>query len=349
MRQLYIGRWVKGFRKFYELGKRFDLSPEAQYRLQVISYYFQKANKSGALTARYFGLHRNTISNWLKLYDPNDLSKLEPKKSIPITRFRKKTPSHIVQKVIELKKKYKYLGKRKLAKVLLRDHQIALSASTIGRIFTKHKLTYLWRKPESACNFKKTIKKRQKKKRPPKKIFPKKPGEWIQIDTVRIYFNGVSVYVINGIDLFSRFAFSYAYTNPSSKNAKDFLEKLSIFFPGKFKIKMVQTDNGSEFMKYFDKACNDMKIEHTFSFVKSPKMNAYVESYNGYIQRECLLKKDAISNINYLNYKIMSYLIDYNTFRPHGSLDDKTPLEVYSKYWNNSAEMHKKIWTHTIP
>ena len=110
---------------------------------------------------------------------------------------------------------------------------------------------------------------------------------------------------------------------------------------------MVQTDNGSEFMKCFDKACDQMNIEHTFSYVKCPKMNSYVESYNGYIQRECLLKKDAISNLNILNCKIMEYLIIYNTFRPHGSLDYKTPLEVYSQYWNNSTKLHKEMWTHT--
>ena len=78
MRQLYIGRWVKGFRKFYELGRKFNLSPEAQHRLLVITYYFNKSNQNADKTARYFGLHRNTINNWLQLYDPNDLIKLEP-------------------------------------------------------------------------------------------------------------------------------------------------------------------------------------------------------------------------------------------------------------------------------
>ena len=348
MRQLYIGRWVKGFRKFYELGRKFNLSPEAQHRLLVITYYFNKSNQNADKTARYFGLHRNTINNWLQLYDPNDLIKLEPKKSAPIRTYRKKTPDLIVQKIVKIKKEFIYLGKNKIKIILLRDYQIEISASTIGRVLQNYKLTYLWRTPESACNFKKTIKKRKKKKRPPKKIFPKKPGQWIQIDTVRIYFNGISVYVINAIDLCSRFAFSYAYPSPSSGNAKDFLEKLSIFFPSKFKIKMVQTDNGSEFMKCFDKACDQMNIEHTFSYVKCPKMNSYVESYNGYIQRECLLKKDAISNLNILNCKIMEYLIIYNTFRPHGSLDYKTPLEVYSQYWNNSTKLHKEMWTHTL-
>ena len=100
MKILYIGRWLKGFRSFVHLGQKYNLSADAQYRLKVISYYFHRANKNACLTARKFDLHRNTIGNWLKLYDPSNLHKLEPKASIPIKTLRKKTSVDIIQKII---------------------------------------------------------------------------------------------------------------------------------------------------------------------------------------------------------------------------------------------------------
>lgn len=351
MRIVYIGRWIKGFKKFYEIGQQYNLSPDAQYRLTVITYYFNQGNKNASLTARYFGLHRNTVNNWLRIFDSNNFKSLEPKKPIPIEKIRKKTPPHIVQRVVEIKKKYFYFGKEKIRILLLREG-IKISASTIGRIFKEYKLTYLWRRYESPVKYKKTIRNKKKRKRPPKIRKTSRPGQWIQIDTVVVYWKGERVYVISAIDLYSRIALSYAYKSPSSANAKDFLDKLKLFFPGYCKIEMIQSDNGSEFLKFFDQALNKEGIEHTFSYPKTPKMNTFIERYNRTIQEECLEKSDVKSSLKVLNHKIIQYIIEYNTIRPHQSLDYKTPLEVFCEYWVTSTkstkEVHKKIWTHTF-
>jgi transposase InsO family protein len=350
MRTLYIGRWLKGINTFFRTGWKYDLSPEAQYRLKVIGWYHQYG-KNSSKTGRHFDIHRNTISAWLNLFDPNDLSKLEPKAPVPIRTYRKKTPEWIVQRIIALKKAKPYYGKKKISVILERDENIVVSDSTCGRIFKKYKLTYLWRTHESSVNYKKTVKKRKKKKRPPKQRKVNRPGQWIQIDTVVIYHKGQRVYVINAVDLYSRLVVSFAYRSPSSKNAKDFLEKLELFFPAIGKIKMIQSDNGSEFLKYFDQACEEKKIEHTFSYPKTPKMNCFIESFNFTIQKESLKRTDALSSLHDLNHKIIEYLIEYNTYRPHQSLDYKTPLEVYCNYSTTSIqpspEVHRKIWTHS--
>ena len=352
MRQLYIGRWIKGINTFFRLGQQYNLSPEADYRLKVIGYYFGAAHKNACATGRHFGIHRNTIREWLKQFDPANPRSLEPKQPIPIKRYRKKTPDDIVREVMSLKKQYPYYGKGKISFILKRDKGVIVSSSTCGRIFKKHKLTYLWRNHESSVNFKKTIRKRKSKKRPPKQRNVTRPGQWIQIDTVVIYHKGQRVYVITAIDLYSRLMVAYAYRSPSSKNAADFLNKLSLFFPAFSKIEMIQSDNGSEFLKFFDAECDKLKIEHTFSYARTPKMNCFVERFNGTIQVECLKRTDAFSSLFQLNQKIIAYIVEYNTFRPHQSLDYKTPLEVYSNHFANStnpsSEVHRKIWTHTI-
>lgn len=211
------------------------------------------------------------------------------------------------------------MGKEKI-RVLLKREGIIVSASTIGRIFKKYKLIYLWRNKESPIKFKKRIRSRVSKKRPPRIFHARRPGSWIQIDTVVIYYNGARVYVINAVDMYSRFAFSYAYSSPSSKNAADFFSKLEVFFPYPCNIEMVQTDNGSEFHKYFHALLVKKCIEHTWSYPKSPKMNALVESFNKTIQLECLKKTDVYITLPTLNNKIVSWLIHYNTYRPHSSI-----------------------------
>ena len=45
MRIMNIGWKVKGFSSFVKLSQKFNLSPEAEYRLKVIGYYFNKFNE----------------------------------------------------------------------------------------------------------------------------------------------------------------------------------------------------------------------------------------------------------------------------------------------------------------
>lgn len=251
---------------------------------------------------------------------------------------------------VALKKNYPYYGKEKIARILKRDHGIIVSPSWVGKIIKTHKLQYLWRTAESACRFKKSIRKRKARKRPPSLIVPEKSGTWIQVDTVVLYWQGKRVYVITAVDLTSRFGIAYGYNTPSSRNAKDFLQKILLFFTGTIALQMIQTDNGSEFLKHFDAACREAEIEHTFSKPKSPKMNAFVERFNETIQIECLQKTDAVAPLFWLNEKIQKWLLEYNTYRPHASLDYRTPLDEYIVQLQPASEkVHTMCVTHTTP
>ena len=348
MQQYYIGWRVRGFRTFCKMMQQYDLSPEAQYRLSVLGWYFNEGEKNASLTARHFRLHRNTIQKWLRIFDPHNLKSLEPKARVPIHTYSKGHPVSYEQRAVALKKQYPYYGKEKI-RVLLHDEGIHVSASWVGKMIKKYKLQYLWRTQESACNFKKTVRKRKSRKRAPKLAVPDKVGTWLQLDTVVLYWQGKRVYVITAVDLTSRFAIAYAYATPSSKNARDFLQKIQLFFPGNISIKMIQTDNGSEFLKYFHQECEKEKIEHTFSYPKCPKQNAYVERFNCTIQTECLKRMDATKPLFALNQKIANYLVEYNSIRPHQSLDYKRPIEIYSQHFCPAKSgVHTMYVTHTF-
>ena len=70
-----------------------------------------------------------------------------------------------------------------------------------------------------------------------------------------------------------------------------------------YQIHTIQTDNGSEFKGYFDKAIEELEnTKHVWSYPKSPKTNGYVERFNWTIQDE------------FINYEIDTAVYDIKSF-----------------------------------
>ena len=92
----------------------------------------------------------------------------------------------------------------------------------------------------------------------------------------------------------------------------------------------IQVDNGSEFIsKSLDKWAYDNEVILDFSRPGKPTDNPFIESFNGSFRDECL-------NVNWFlsmadaQEKINQWKWEYNHFRPHSSLDQKTPVEFES-------------------
>jgi putative transposase len=86
-------------------------------------------------------------------------------------------------------------------------------------------------------------------------------------------------------------------------------------------------DNGPEFIsKALDLWAYQAKVTLDFSRPEKPTDNAYIESFSGSFRDECL-------NINWFlsmedaRVKIEDWRRDYNEFRPHTSLGERTPSE----------------------
>jgi putative transposase len=87
-------------------------------------------------------------------------------------------------------------------------------------------------------------------------------------------------------------------------------------------------DNGPEFIsKALDLWAYQTRATLDFSRPGKPTDNAYIESFNGSFRDECL-------NVNWFlsmedaKTKIESWRREYNEFRPHSSLGDRTPSEA---------------------
>jgi putative transposase len=97
--------------------------------------------------------------------------------------------------------------------------------------------------------------------------------------------------------------------------------------------KRIQVDNGSEFIsKDFDRWAYDNKVVLDYSRPGKPTDNPFIESFNGSFRDECL-------NVNWFlslddaYEKINEWVNEYNSFRPHSSLNEMTPAEFVNIYW----------------
>lgn len=89
----------------------------------------------------------------------------------------------------------------------------------------------------------------------------------------------------------------------------------------------IRVDNGPEFIsKVLDEWAYRNGVKLDFIRPGKPTENAYVESFHGRFRDE-FLNENYFSDMQEAKNKIEEWRIEYNTFRPHSSLDYKTPEE----------------------
>ncbi len=227
-----------------------------------------------------------------------------------------------------------------------------VSESTVGRIIHDLKARGKLSRSNKITLYGKTgtllvrESKPKKKKMRRKGFLPQLPGDLVQMDTVSIFAAGLKRYIFTAIDLSTRFAFAYAYKTNSSANGNDFLGKFLKVAP--FVTRRVQTDNGSEFAKYFDDYCQKNGLTHFFNYPKHPQSNGYLERFNRTIQEQCVnLYIDYLDEPETFNQKLMEYLIWYNTEKPHRGIGNLPPLRHYLDNFSTSKKSNM-LWTLTV-
>ncbi len=89
----------------------------------------------------------------------------------------------------------------------------------------------------------------------------------------------------------------------------------------------IQVDNGSEFIsRALDQWAYKHQVTLDFSQPGKPTDNPHIESFNGRLRDECLNLHRFLS-LDDAREKIEGWRVDYNEFRPHSSLADRTPRE----------------------
>jgi len=160
------------------------------------------------------------------------------------------------------------------------------------------------------------------------------------MDTVSVFACGIKRYLFTAIDVSTRFAFAFAYPSNSSINGSDFLKKFIAVAP--FNIARIQTDNGSEFAKYFEKTRQDVGLGHFYNYPRHPQSNGCLERFNRTVQEQFVdLHIDLIDNTYEFNRKLMDYLIWYNTEKAHRGIGNIFRLRYYIDKFLSSLKSPK--------
>jgi putative transposase len=309
-------RW----RKQAELLK---LSKRARQKLEWFIYYYSKGDKNASKTARYFGVTPKTYYKWLAVFDPVNLRALEEASRAPIT-----TREHVgnltqEDRILNLRKTNPEYGKMKLKAIYEREYKTEIASWQIQLVIEKY---HLQRKPKSDRIFKKNS---ISKRKTIELARQNKPGFLIAFDSIVIYRNGLKRYIVVAIDTASKIAWARMYTSHTSATAKDLFIRLYAVVHGN--ILNTCQDNGSEFEKEFARLLSSMDIPQYFSRIKTPKDNPVAERFVGTLKREFLRLGNWNVDVNLFNQKLNQWLLKYNMYRPHQSLNYRTPFEYHFK------------------
>ena len=313
------------------------LSSKAQLKLEWIIFYYTYGKNNATVTATHFGITRKTLHKWLKCFDEKNLKSLEERSKRPdntrtwmVTRVEE-------ERIILLRKENMELGKCKIKRIYERENGVTISTWKIERVIRRYNL--FPEKDKHTYQVEKRGKQAHKIRIHTVREQIKQINEfgflW-HIDAVIIWWYGQRRILFTAIEDITKIAFARCYTTNSSQYAKDFLERLMYLTEGK--ITVMHQDNGSEFKGEFEKACKRLNIFQIYSRPYTPKDNPALERFNNTIQYEWLkYSKVGLEDIREANKDLTTWLIKYNNYRPHQSLDYKTPLEyAYEQFFKVS-------------
>jgi len=323
-------------------------------RVKIIEF-FRQFGKEAAKQA--FSKSKSTIYLWKQKLKKSGgrLSSLRPQSKAPKTKRQRKTHPQILDFIRQYRENHPGVSKVTIEPVLnafcLTLDLNSVSESTIGRIIRDFKNQGIIPDPRIKIylngrtgDLKIRKQPTREKKLRVKGYQPKLPGDLVQIDAISIFIYGLKRYIITAIDIQTRFAFAFSYKTLSSFTATDFMIKFQKVAP--FKIKRIQTDNGSEFHKIFRAYVKEQNIIHYYNYPRSPKSNCFVESFNGVIQRQYINHHiNDIQNPAVFNQGLMKYLIWYNTEKQHKNLGKMPPLRYYLNNYILNPKKSNMLWT----
>ena len=339
----------KGFSRLYNYGLKhypnYMITKEAEKRLKILKFWKQYGIQA---TTDAYNAKQSTLYLWWNMYKKSGyrLKSLNPGTQARINNNKRIVDPLILKEMKRLRlEECPNMGKAKVKKNLdifcIKNKLPIYSESKVGRII-KDKKIYHHRQKVSHFGKIKEVKKK-KKKRLPNDFKVKKPGDLIEVDVVVRFIGLMKRYVVTAIDIHSRYSFALCYTKHDSLSARDLIRKLEKVFP--YKIKAIQTDNGSEFHKYFMQYLEKRKIIHYWNYKGQPYRNGHIEKFNRTIQEEFIDQNEMwLDDVNKFNEKMLEWILWYNTKRFHWSLNLMTPVD----YLLNNNFVSNMRWTSTL-
>lgn len=296
-----------------------------------------------SVVSRKCGVHRTTVwrwqQKWLELNKHVQLVNYNrPNRSTTISSFRLAActwhipttsskphhhpwsiPCEIISQILDARYKLKHCAEV-IWHYVTTTLNLSVSLSSVRRILRRHH-----------C-FDGARKKRVRSDNP---IRPHvtKPGELVQIDTIHHVdpYSGKRLYFYTVIDLYTRM--TYVKMSTSLRQGLAVQSILAAQAVLGFNFAMVQSDNGSEFSRYFEQQLKAHGIQTRHSRLHRPNDNAHIERFNRTLQEECIGHYWRRSvPLQRLNKRMANYLDYYNQKRVHLGIQMRTPTEMLQSY-----------------
>lgn len=259
---------------------------------------------------------------WQAVFDPQNLKALEDGSRAPLKRRGFEMTRVEEDRVLALRHLNPEYGKMKLKTIYERENRERISSWKVQRVIEKHRLQRKPRKSDrqfqkQALSKRKTIELQKQQK----------PGFLVAFDSIEIHRDGLRRYIVTGIDTVSKIAWARMYTTHSSVTARDLFIRLYAIVKGN--ILNTCQDNGSEFEKEFAHTLQSLDIPQYFSRVKTAKDNPVCERFNGILKQEFLRQGNWTTDVQEFNRRLSRWLLKYNCYRPHQSLNYLTPFQYH--------------------
>ena len=307
------------------------ITEEMRFRHRVVKYAIKHNNNAKA--ARRYHTSRQQVWRWRKKYD-GTVQSLANKSTRPHYH-----PNRHTKEELELiRYKHRYHRHEGLAQVYrkLRDAGYTRTYDSMCIQIRKMKLDA----PKKRRSY-------------PKSSYEKTPatypGEKVQIDVkyvpnecIGFASNHSRYYQITAIDEYSRKRYLELTNENSTYTTSEFLKRLEKNLG--FKIKLVQTDNGVEFVNdpdetnkktRFEKQLKKMKVKHKRTRPYSPWQNGIVERSHR-IDNELFYNRRRFKSYKEMLKSFKRYRTRYNNIA-RKVLDFKAPNEIVDEYFSKNA------------
>ncbi|WP_446220566.1 IS481 family transposase [Micromonospora sp. IBHARD004] len=273
-----------------------------------------------------FGVSRQAVHRWLRWYAEEGLDGLRDRSHRP-QGHPTQTPAEVESAICELRRTHPRWGQRRLHYELGRRGcpGPVPSLSTIYRVLVRHGLI----DPVP----------RRRRRQDYRRWQRERPMELWQMDIVGgvMLANGREAKVVTGVDDHSRFCVIAAVVPRATGRAVCLALAAALREYGV--PEELLTDNGKQFTArfnrgggevMFDRICRENGITHRLTKPRSPTTTGKVERFHQTLQRELLDTVPAWPDIEAAQAAIDAFRREYNTNRPHQSLDMAFPADRFT-------------------
>jgi transposase InsO family protein len=283
------------------------------------------AGESVTDVAAQVGVSRQTLHKWLARYRADGLGGLIDRSRRPESSPWQ-SPPEVEAVVCEMRREHPRWGPRRLAHELGRVGMAPVpSRMTVYRILVRHGLV--------------EVRKRGRRREDYKRWERDAPMALWQLDIVGGVFlvDGTEVKVVTGVDDHSRFCvIAQACVRATGRAVclafARALERYGV--PDE-----VLTDNGKQFTArfgrggevLFDRICRDNGIVHRLTQPASPTTTGKIERFHQTLRRDLLNDHGPFTDLADVQATLDAWVAgDYNTRRPHQSLDMASPADRFA-------------------